>query len=55
MDEFAADVTIYVRGRFKIKNTIICGKSPKGGRGQGQNETAIGEIYAIFGTYMAYI
>ena len=20
-----------VRGRFKIKNTIICGKSPKGG------------------------
>ena len=23
----------YIRGGFKIKNTIICGKSPKGGGG----------------------
>ena len=94
---------IVIRGPFKIKNTIICGKGPKkeGGvrakikkdslwlRGWGLNfsdfsqiqktkiwpslnacclpawllpslilmiyETAIGEIYATFSTYMAYI
>ena len=31
-----------VRGRFKIKNTIICGKSQKGGEGgQGQNQKSL--------------
>ena len=30
-----------IRGLFKIKNTIICGKSPKGGGGQGQNQKSL--------------
>ena len=38
-----------VRGAFKSKNVTNCGKSPKGGG------TDIGEIYATFGSYMAYI
>ena len=28
-----AETCEFLRGRFKIKNTIICGKSPKGGGG----------------------
>ena len=33
--------SLYIRGGLKIKNTIICGKSPKGGGGQRQNQKSL--------------